>query len=42
MCVQARGVEHMDCSTVTTSFNGKFLNENVRQEFYAAMQQKLG
>jgi len=33
MCVQARGVEHHGCSTVTSSFNGKFLNENVRKEF---------
>ncbi len=33
MCVQARGVEHHGCSTVTTSFSGKFLNENVRKEF---------
>lgn len=33
MCVQARGVEHHGCSTVTTAFGGKFLNENVRREF---------
>lgn len=33
MCVQARGVEHHGCSTVTCSFNGKFLDENVRREF---------
>ena len=29
MCVEARGVEHHGCSTVTTEYSGKFLNENV-------------
>jgi GTP cyclohydrolase I len=33
MCVQARGVEHQNCSTITTEYGGKFLNENTRMEF---------
>lgn len=33
MCVQARGVEHHGCSTVTTAFGGKFMNENTKREF---------
>lgn len=37
MCVQARGIEHMDSSTVTTEFSGRFQEEGVRQEFLAAI-----
>ena len=37
MCVEARGVEHSGCSTVTTEFRGRFLNENIRREFMAAI-----
>lgn len=33
MCVQARGIEHQHCSTVTTAYSGRFMNENVRSEF---------
>lgn len=33
MCVQARGVEHHGCSTVTTAFSGKFKEESTRKEF---------
>ncbi|MBX2926688.1 MAG: GTP cyclohydrolase I FolE [Saprospiraceae bacterium] len=33
MCVELRGVEHSHCSTVTTEYSGKFLNENIRAEF---------
>ncbi|MEL6717835.1 MAG: GTP cyclohydrolase I FolE [Bacteroidota bacterium] len=33
MCVQLRGVEHNDCSTVTTEYSGKFLEEATRNEF---------
>ena len=33
MCVQARGVEHQDSSTVTFEYGGRFLNENTRREF---------
>lgn len=36
MCVQARGIEHQNSSTVTTSYNGRFLNETVRSEFLKA------
>jgi GTP cyclohydrolase IA len=38
MCVEARGVEHHGCSTVTTAFHGKFLNEQTRMEFYQAIK----
>ncbi|MEL7124038.1 MAG: GTP cyclohydrolase I FolE [Bacteroidota bacterium] len=41
MCVQARGIEHQNCSTVTTAFSGKFLNENVRSEFMQTIATKL-
>lgn len=34
LCVEARGVQHQGCTTVTTSFNGKFLEEKVQSEFY--------
>lgn len=33
MCVSLRGVEDDASSTVTTSFHGAFLNDNVRSEF---------
>ncbi len=38
MCVEARGVEHRDGSTVTTEFDGKFLNENTRADFFRSIQ----
>lgn len=38
MCVQARGIEHENCSTITTEYSGKFLNENVRAEFLQAIR----
>ncbi len=38
MCVQARGVEHQNSSTVTSSYNGRFLNESVRSEFLNAIK----
>lgn len=33
MCVELRGAEHENCSTVTTEYSGKFLQESVRAEF---------
>ena len=33
MCVQARGIQHEASITSTSEYSGKFLNENVRQEF---------
>ena len=38
MCVEARGVEHHGCSTVTSSYHGKFLNEQTRNEFLQAIK----
>ncbi len=38
MCVEARGVEHDHSKTITTDFGGRFLNENVRQEFLQAIR----
>lgn len=38
MCVQARGIEHEHCSTVTTEYCGKFLNENIRAEFLQSIR----
>ena len=37
MCVSARGIKHKGSSTVTTEYGGKFLNENTRAEFLAAI-----
>lgn len=33
MCVQLRGVEHNDSSTVTSEYSGEFLNQATRDEF---------
>jgi len=38
MCVEARGVEHHGCSTVTSSYHGKFLNEHTKSEFLQAIK----
>ena len=38
MCVEMRGVQHEHCSTVTTEYSGKFLNENVRAEFLQSIR----
>ncbi|MBK7407604.1 MAG: GTP cyclohydrolase I FolE [Saprospirales bacterium] len=38
MCVQARGIEHQDSSTVTFEYGGRFLNENTKQEFLQAIR----
>ncbi|MCB9081606.1 MAG: GTP cyclohydrolase I FolE [Lewinellaceae bacterium] len=38
MCVQARGVEHQDCTTVTTAYSGAFDREDVRAEFLHAIK----
>jgi len=37
MCVSARGIKHHGCSTVTSEYSGKFLNENTRAEFLTAI-----
>lgn len=42
MCVQSRGIEDRDSSTVTTEYSGKFLeNESTRQEFLATIHSSL-
>jgi len=38
MCVQARGVEHQQSSTVTAEYCGKFLNESVKTEFFNSIK----
>ncbi len=38
MCVQARGVQHQNSSTVTTEYSGKFLNEDTRNQFLQAIK----
>lgn len=38
MCVQARGIKHMASSTVTSEYSGRFLNENVRNEFLSTFR----
>jgi GTP cyclohydrolase I len=37
-CVEMRGVKHSGCSTVTTEYSGKFLNESVRAEFLKSIE----
>lgn len=37
MCVEMRGIKHNNCSTVTTEYGGRFLNESVRSEFLNAI-----
>ncbi len=37
MCVQARGIEHQESSTVTFEYGGKFLNDSTRREFLSAI-----
>ena len=32
MCVNSRGIRHIDCSTVTGEFGGKFKDQNVKRE----------
>ncbi len=38
MCVELRGAEHEHCSTITTEYSGKFLNENIRAEFLQSIR----
>jgi GTP cyclohydrolase I len=38
LCVSQRGIQHQGCSTVTSEYSGKFLNEQVRNEFLAAIK----
>ena len=33
MCVNSRGIRHVDCSTVTGEFGGKLKDQNVKREF---------
>ena len=33
MCVNSRGIRHIDCSTVTGEFGGKFKDQNIKREF---------
>lgn len=33
LCVASRGVQDVSSSTVTSSYHGKFLDSNVRDEF---------
>jgi len=40
MCVQARGIQHEASITSTSEYSGKFLNENVRQEFLQTIRSK--
>jgi GTP cyclohydrolase I len=40
-CVQARGIEHQGCTTVTTDFGGDFNKESVKNFFYQSIQTKI-
>ena len=34
MCVNSRGIRHIDCSTVTGEFGGKFKDKLIKREFW--------
>jgi GTP cyclohydrolase I len=34
LCVSSRGIQDVNSSTVTSSYNGKFMNPDVRNEFF--------
>lgn len=34
LCVSSRGIQDVNSSTVTSSFNGRFINPEVRKEFF--------
>jgi GTP cyclohydrolase I len=38
LCVSQRGIRHEGCSTVTSDYGGKFLNEQVRNEFLVSIR----
>lgn len=40
-CVQARGIEHQGCTTVTTDFGGDFKKEQGKHSFYQSIQTKI-
>jgi GTP cyclohydrolase I len=33
MCVASRGVNDVNSSTITSSYNGRFLNDEIKKEF---------
>jgi GTP cyclohydrolase I len=33
LCVASRGVNDVNSSTITSSYNGKFLNDEIKKEF---------
>jgi len=37
MCVEARGIKHAGCSTITSYFSGKFLNEHTQNLLISAI-----
>lgn len=38
LCVKSRGVNDVNSITITSSYNGKFLNENIKAEFINAIR----
>ena len=38
LCVKSRGIKDVNSNTVTSSYNGKFLNEAIRSEFLIALK----
>lgn len=39
LCVASRGVNDVNSSTITSSYNGKFLNDEIRKEFLSHVNQ---
>jgi len=40
LCVASRGVNDVNSSTITSSFSGKFMNDEVRKEFWGYVNSK--
>jgi len=40
MCVHTRGVQDKNCSTVTSFYSGKFINDNTRMELHRLLELK--
>lgn len=38
LCVKSRGVNDVNSVTLTSSYNGKFLNGNVKAEFISSLK----
>jgi GTP cyclohydrolase I len=42
LCVSSRGIQDVNSSTVTSSYNGKFINPEIRNEFFNYIYSRKG